>query len=174
VRLGETELKAQRTSFFGSIHGTLHHVLVGNRIWLARFAGEEVWQSFLLGPIFKEQGCNDSPLNVYPFKGRHMWRDLERLCDRYGIPFARPSRFPRSGLLATRVVCLASAASEPWLPGFCRAVFRANFAEDREIGNPEEIRAILDSLDVPGRELVERAGTPENKRLLREQTSRAG
>jgi 2-hydroxychromene-2-carboxylate isomerase len=71
-------------------------------------------------------------------------------------------------------VCLASAASEPWLPGFCRAVFRANFAEDREIGNPEEIRAILDSLDVPGRELVKRAGTPENKQLLREQTSRAG
>lgn len=28
--------------FFGSIHGTLNHVLVGDRIWLARFGGEEV------------------------------------------------------------------------------------------------------------------------------------
>ena len=40
-RLGEAELKAQRSSFFGSIHGTLNHVMVGDRIWLARFAGEE-------------------------------------------------------------------------------------------------------------------------------------
>ena len=40
-RLGEAELKAQRPSFFGSIHGTLNHVMVGDRIWLARFAGEE-------------------------------------------------------------------------------------------------------------------------------------
>jgi 2-hydroxychromene-2-carboxylate isomerase len=102
-----------------------------------------------------------------------MWRDLERLCEGYGIPFARPTRFPRSGLLAARVACLASAASEPWLPDFCLAVFRANFVEDREIGDLEEVRAILDSLNLPGRELIERAGTPENKQLLREQTSRA-
>jgi hypothetical protein len=33
--------------------------------------------------------------------------------------------------------------------------------------DPEEVRAILDSLDLPGRELVERAVTPENERLLR-------
>ena len=103
-----------------------------------------------------------------------MWRDLERLCDKYAIPFARPARFPRSGLLAARVACLASAASEPWLPGFCLSVFRANFVEDREIGDPEEIREILDSLDLPGQELVEQAGTPENKRLLRNRTARAG
>lgn len=132
------------------------------------------WEPFLLGPIFKEQGWSDSPFNVYPAKGRYMWRDVERLCDGYGIPFARPTRFPRIGLLAARVACLASAASEPWLPDFCLAVFRANFAEDREIGDPEEVRAILDALDLPGRELVERAGTPENKLLLRDRTGRAG
>jgi hypothetical protein len=108
------------------------------------------WEAFLLGPIFKERDWNDSPFNVYPAKGRSMWRDLERLCDGYGLPFARPTRFPRGSLLAARTACLASAASEPWLPDFCRADFRANFAEDREIGDPEEVRAILDSLDLPG------------------------
>jgi 2-hydroxychromene-2-carboxylate isomerase len=102
-----------------------------------------------------------------PREGRYMWRDLQRVCDGYSLPFARPPRFPRGSLLAARTACLASAASEPWPPDFCRAVFRANFAEDREIGDPEEVRAILDSLDLRGRELVERAVTPENKRLLR-------
>jgi 2-hydroxychromene-2-carboxylate isomerase len=131
-----------------------------------------VWEPFLLGPIFAQQGWNDSPFNVYPAKGRYMWRDLERLCEGYGIPFTRPSRFPRDGLLAARVTCLAK--SEPWLLEFVRAVFRANFSEDREIGDAVEIREILDSLGRPGERLVEQAQAPENKMFLREQTRKAG
>lgn len=127
----------------------------------------------MLGPIFEEQGWDDSPFNVYPAKGRYMWRDMERLCAKYGIPFARPSRFPRDGLLAARVALLASTKSEPWLPDFVRAVFRANFAEDREIGDAAEVRSILDELGQPGAELVEQAQTPENKQRLREHTQRA-
>ena len=129
------------------------------------------WEPFLLGPIFKEQGWDDSPFNIYPAKGRYMWRDMERLCERYGIPFVQPSRFPRSGVLASRVACLA--ASEPWLPEFVRAVFRANFAEDREISDDRVIKSILDSLGQPGERLVEKALSPENKQRLRAQTERA-
>ncbi len=126
-----------------------------------------------MGPIFAEQGWDDSPFNVYPAKGRYMWRDVERLCARYRLPFAKPSRFPRDSLLAARVACLAKEMSEPWLPEFVRAVFRANFAEDREIENAAEVRSILDSLGQPGSRLVEQAQAPENKLRLREQTRRA-
>lgn len=132
------------------------------------------WRPFLLGPIFGEQGWNDSPFNIYPAKGRYMWRDMERSCAKYGIPFSRPTRFPRDGLLAARISCLANATSEPWLTDFVRAVFRANFAEDREIGDPDEVRAILDALGQPGADLIERAQTPQNKQRLRDQTRRAG
>ena len=45
--LDETALKAQRPAFFGSIHGTLNHIMVGDRIWLARFEGQEVPSSGL-------------------------------------------------------------------------------------------------------------------------------
>ena len=31
--------KAARPAFFGSIHGTLNHILVNDRIWFARFTG---------------------------------------------------------------------------------------------------------------------------------------
>jgi 2-hydroxychromene-2-carboxylate isomerase len=155
--------------------GSTYSYLSASRIEdLAHTAGVTVsWRPFLLGPIFKEQGWDDSPFNVYPAKGRYMWRDMERLCAKYGVPFARPSRFPRVGLLATRVACLASAEFEPWLPDFVRAVFRANFAEDREIGDTVEIRSILDKLGQPGAELVEQAQRPENKQRLREHTQRA-
>ena len=142
---------------------------------MAAAAGVPVlWEPFLLGPIFAEQGWNDSPFNIYPAKGRYMWRDIERQCARYRLPFTRPSRFPRNGLLAARVACLARATPEHWLPDFVRAVFRANFAEDREIGDAEEIRSILDSLGQPGGRLVEQAQAPENKLRLLAQTQRAG
>jgi 2-hydroxychromene-2-carboxylate isomerase len=68
------------------------------------------WRSFLLGPIFGDQGWNDSPFNIYPAKGRYMWRDLERVCDTLDLPFRRPSEFPRNGLLAARVACRFAAS----------------------------------------------------------------
>ena len=34
--LSDGERKAKRPSFFGSIHATLNHILVGDRVWLSR------------------------------------------------------------------------------------------------------------------------------------------
>jgi 2-hydroxychromene-2-carboxylate isomerase len=130
------------------------------------------WRAFLLGPIFRDQGWNDSPFNIYPAKGRYMWRDLERICAVHDIPFRRPSQFPRNGLLAARVACWFAEA--PWLPDFVRAVYRANFAEDREIAEPETIAEVLDALGVPGRETIARAQQPAVKERLRRQTEEAG
>lgn len=40
--LPEVELKRDRKGFFRSIHGTLNHIMVGDRIWLGRFAGQDM------------------------------------------------------------------------------------------------------------------------------------
>ena len=71
---------------------------------LAEAAGVQLaWRPFLLGPIFAQQGWRDSPFNLYPAKGRYMWRDLERLCASEGLAWKRPSQFPRNSLLAARL-----------------------------------------------------------------------
>jgi 2-hydroxychromene-2-carboxylate isomerase len=133
----------------------------------ARAAGVAVrWRAFLLGPIFGEQGWNDSPFNLYPAKGRYMWRDLERLCAEYGLPFRRPSVFPRNGLLAARVAC--AAAGERWLPDFVRGVYRANFAEDRDIADPAVIGGILAAAGAEVDRALETARSEANKTRLRE------
>ncbi len=44
-RLSDEERKRERGAFFGSIHGTLNHVMVGDRIWLRRFAGLAPFES---------------------------------------------------------------------------------------------------------------------------------
>jgi 2-hydroxychromene-2-carboxylate isomerase len=139
---------------------------------LAREASIEItWKPFLLGPIFAEQGWNDSPFNSYPAKGRYMWRDMERSCAKYGLPFRRPSQFPRNGLLAARVALLCE--HEPWLPTFVLAMYRANFVDDQDIANPALIQAVLDALGQNGAALLEQAQMAENKQRLREQTEQA-
>jgi uncharacterized damage-inducible protein DinB len=42
ARLDDVSRKQPRPAFFKSIHGTLNHILVGDRIWLSRFAGKVV------------------------------------------------------------------------------------------------------------------------------------
>ncbi len=138
----------------------------------ARAAGVELeWRPFLLGPIFGAQRWNDSPFNIYPVKGRYMWRDMERRCDRYGLPFQKPSRFPRNGLLAARIACAGQA--EPWCGDFVRAVYRANFADDREISESAVVAALLEGIGQASELLIAAAQTGENKDRLRKQTDAA-
>jgi len=138
----------------------------------ARSAGVPLaWRPFLLGPIFGAQGWNDSPFNLYPAKGRYMWRDLERVCAELGAPFRKPSVFPRNGLLAARVAC--RFADEAWCPDFVRAVYRANFADDREIADAAVVAACLESAGQPAPARIEAALSAESKALLRTQSERA-
>src|SRR5437762_3071367 len=69
---------------------------------LAAEAGIVVrFRPFLLGPIFKAQGWDSSPFNLYPAKGRNMWARpgtaLRRR--RPAVPAARavPAKQPVAG-----------------------------------------------------------------------------
>jgi 2-hydroxychromene-2-carboxylate isomerase len=130
-----------------------------------------VWRPFLLGPIFNSQGWNNSPFNIYPVKGSYMWRDMERLTQDYGLKLKRPSAFPRNGLLAARVAL--AHGKEPWIGDFVRAVYRANFAEDREISDPAVIAGILQTLKLDPAAVLAAANAEPNKAALKAQTERA-
>jgi 2-hydroxychromene-2-carboxylate isomerase len=129
------------------------------------------WRSFLLAPIFGAQGWNDSPFNIYPVKGRYMWRDLARVCAADGIPMRHPSQFPRNGLLAARVACCF--ADSPWVGAFVRAVYAANFAEDADISTPETVARCLACAGEDPAALIARAQSAESKERLRAQTDEA-
>src|SRR5260370_33783463 len=40
ARLPDADYRADRGVFFGSLHGTLNHILIGDRIWMHVFTGE--------------------------------------------------------------------------------------------------------------------------------------
>jgi len=109
---------------------------------LARDYGRRViWRPFLLGPIFRAQGWTDAPANLFPAKGRYMWRDTERVCAELGLPFRKPSQFPRNGLNAARIATAFSEAE--WLPQFVKRVYTAEFGDDLDIASPHVLRECL-------------------------------
>ncbi len=128
------------------------------------------WKPFLLGPIFQLQGWNDSHFNLYPRRGDYMWRDLERLTAKFDLPWRKPAHFPRGSTIASRVV--AAFADAAWTGDFVRAVYVANFGEDREIGERETIASIVRDLGQPDG-VLERALDEAHRPLLRAATDRA-
>jgi 2-hydroxychromene-2-carboxylate isomerase len=163
---------ANRCEFWFEFASTYSYPAAERIEVLAQSRGMTIrWRPFLLGPIFRNQGWSDSPFNLYPAKGRYMWRDLERICAESALPLRRPSVFPRNGLLAARVACRFDA--EVWLPDFVRAVYRANFSEDRDISTPKTIGALLNELGVSVDDALAAADTEDAKAKLRAQTERA-
>ncbi len=135
-------------------------------------AGLDVrWQPFLLGPIFQAQGWNDSPFNLFPAKGRWMWRDVPRRAARRGLAFRQPSRFPRHSVLANRVALAALA--EGWGEDCVRAMYRAEFAEDADIADPAVMAGIVARLGRDGSAVVSRAQVQPIKDALRAATEQA-
>jgi len=122
------------------------------------------WRPFLLGPIFATQGWTTSPFNLFPAKGRNMWRDMERLCAARGLPLQQPNPFPQNSLLAAR---LAVAVPDDLRPAFSLAVFRAEFAEGRSLSDEGVLSECLASLG------LQKAKSDPVRALLREETERA-
>jgi 2-hydroxychromene-2-carboxylate isomerase len=139
---------------------------------VASAAGVEVnFRPFLLGPIFKALGWETSPFNLYPAKGRHMWRDLERICTDLALPFRRPEPFPQSSVLAARVALVGLA--ERWGKDFCRALYRMEFGDGARIDDPQSIHAILSSLSVDADTAIAAAHSDGIKQKLRAETAEA-
>ena len=70
--LPDAERRADRGAFFGSIHGTLNHILVGDRIWLARFRGRTVPSTGLDAILYEDfaelraaRGAQDAEIETF-------------------------------------------------------------------------------------------------------------
>lgn len=136
----------------------------------ARADVEVTWRPFLLGPIFAAQGWTSSPFNLFPAKGRNMWRDMERQCARVGLPpIMRPDPFPQNSLLAARV---ATALPADARPHFSRAVYRAQFTQGRPIADREVLMAILHDIGAAP-DAIAAADAAGTKSALRQATDQA-
>lgn len=152
--------------------------------WLSaeRIAGEAeargveiAWRPFLLGPIFKAQGWDNSPFVLYPAKGRYMVHDVARIAKARDLPFVGEEAllgggFPQISLHAARLAVAASG--EAFEGDLVRTLFRAQFAKGRDIGDKAVLTGAVREADAP-LDLLERAASSDVKARLRSQTEDA-
>ena len=166
---------ATRTlEFWYEFASTYSHVAAQRIEAAARAAGVAVvWKPFLLGPIFRKQGWNDSPFNIYPAKGVYMWQDMARQCAKHGVPFRKPSAFPRPSLLATRIA-VTLESSPPRVAEFSRRVYLANFHDDIDTTSDDIVRDVLKSCGWPDAEdVLTQAASADTKERLRRRSDEA-
>ena len=139
---------------------------------LAAVAGVTVaWKPFLLGPIFRELGMDNSPFVLNAPKGRYAWRDMERQAKKYALEFRKPTHFPRVALLPMRVALLG--ANEPWMSAYCKRVMQQNFVADIDINDIASVRRALHGLVADPEAILAAAQGDDNKQRLRLQTEEA-
>ena len=151
---------------FGSTYSYPTALRIGD---VANKAGVSVvFRPLMLGAIFRTQGWDTSPFNIYEAKGRHMWRDLERITSEMGVPFVRPDPFPQNGLLTARVA--TAARDEAWQPQFCRTVFTLQFGDGKQINTPETVSEALNACGANAESWLSQSGTQDTKDRLRAET----
>ena len=129
------------------------------------------FRPFLLGGLFKALGTPDVPLFAMPAAKRaHVAEDLARWAEHYGVPYRFPSRFPMNSVKALRLVLQLPDEAKPKLVA---AIFRAFWADDRDLGDDAELRAIADAAGFDGAALVEGAKLDPVKERLKEATAEA-
>jgi len=132
---------------------------------------EIIWKPFLLGVVFQSLGWETSPFVLQKLKGDYAWRDMARLCEKYGLPWKQPTNFPRTALLTMRVALIG--ADQGWVAAFTRRMMTMNFAEDRDIDNVTAVSEALTELGLDAPAILALALTDENKLRLRHQTQQA-
>lgn len=132
----------------------------------ARHGRSVQWHPMLLGVVFKTTGAQ--PLPLLPLKGPYSLRDFERTARLHDIAYRRPEKFPISTQLAARAtIWVGQTYGAGKAAEFAKAVYRAYFAEGRDITDPDAVAGIAASLDIDGAALVDAAGSAPIKEQLK-------
>ncbi|MEI7013220.1 2-hydroxychromene-2-carboxylate isomerase [Leptospira licerasiae] len=167
-----SEKSSPTLSFWFEFASTYSYLTAGRIRSLAEKEGIRIeWKPFLLGPIFKDQGMSDSPFNLYPTKGKYMWKDLERRSAKYGLPFRKPDIFPQNGLKAARITI--ANLDKPWVYDFILETYKVEFSKKQDISESFVLFQILRSLGKTPESIIASSESDENKNKLRENTEQA-
>jgi 2-hydroxychromene-2-carboxylate isomerase len=130
-----------------------------------------VYRPMLLGGVFKATGNRSPADNSVESKRRYGAADLRRWAERLGVPFQGNPHFPINTLPLMR---LAVAAQKSHVfPTFHQALWPAFWADARNLGDPLEVRKVLERAGLDAEGLNAGAQTPEVKDQLKATTEEA-
>ncbi len=108
----------------------------------AKAGAELAYKPMLLGGVFQATG-NQSPAAV-PAKGRYVRQDFERHAARYGVLLNFNPHFPINTLLLMRgATAMQMHEDGARFDDYCAAVFRAMWIDEKNMGDPAVVGAVL-------------------------------
>lgn len=135
----------------------------------ARHGASIVYEPMLLGGVFKAIGSN-TPVAIKP-KGEWMFKDLARYAARYGVPFAMNPHFIINTLATMRGAIWAKREGE--IEPYNKAMFEAVWVAGRDMGDPDEIAAVVGEAGLDATAMAEAIQDPEIKQGLIDATEAA-
>jgi 2-hydroxychromene-2-carboxylate isomerase len=132
----------------------------------ARHGRKVDFKPTLLGVIFKSTG--GVPLTeLVPPKASYFAKDFERSARYAGVPFKHPHAFPIPTVGTARAFLWLQRQDEALAARFLHATFRAYFAQDRNVGQPEVIGALATEIGADPVALARGAQEPAIKDKLK-------
>jgi 2-hydroxychromene-2-carboxylate isomerase len=127
------------------------------------------WVPVLLGGILSSIG-NTAPTSL-PAKEKWFFDDLALWSEKLSIPFKRNPHFPINTLTLMRGA-VALQDTEFFFP-YLKAVYEAMWAQERNLGDPEAVAAVLASIGIGADDFLARVNRPEIKQKLKSNTEEA-
>ena len=128
------------------------------------------WQPMLLGGVFKATG-NHSPAEI-PAKEKWMQQDLQRWAARYGAAFKRNPHFPINTLTLMRGAVGMQMRGMDFAK-YAETIFHAMWAEPCNLGDPQELAAVLRRAGFDADAFQSLVGDPAVKEQLKKDTEEA-
>ena len=161
-------MSGKRVDFYYDFSCPYAYLAHGRIARVAEAAGAElVYKPMLLGGVFQAIGAPPVP-SMPAAKARLNALDMQRWADHWGVPLTMPETHPNRTVLALRAT-LASGD----VPRASRALFRAYWAERRDVSQPSVVASTLDAAGFDGAALVARAEDKAVKADLRARTDEA-
>lgn len=130
-----------------------------------------VWRPMLLGGVFQATG-NGSPATI-PAKGRYSNVDLERWAKHFGVPIRQNPHFPINTLQLMRGAVGMQLRSDAEFHRYLAAIFSAMFEHPRNLGDLQELAAVLEAAGISPALMLELVQDDRIKQTLRKTTEEA-
>jgi 2-hydroxychromene-2-carboxylate isomerase len=132
---------------------------------------EVTWRPIMLGAALKATGS--VPNVTAALKGPYLLHDAPRFARLLDVPFKLPAAMPMNSLAASRAYWWLFDRDQDLAKGLAQAVHHAHWGEGRDLGAPEAVAEIGETLGLPRAELLAAVQDPAIKARLKDETDRS-
>jgi 2-hydroxychromene-2-carboxylate isomerase len=157
--------------FWFSIGSTYSYLTVMRLLEIEENSGVTFrWRPFNVRHVMIQQ--NNVPFKDKPVKTAHMWRDIERRAERYGLAPKVPAPYPLPGLvLANQIAALG--VEEGWVADYTRATYRRWFEGGQPAGEDPNISESLTEIGCDPSQVLAAAQSERIANVLAQETEEA-